>query len=285
MPKIGIYQMTSGINPADNAAALACAAREAKAGGAVMLFAPEMAAMIDRDRARAAPHILPFAQSAYVQGVCAAARDNALWIHGGSVPVLDEPLLDPDGTGNAGGRWRNRAFITDDQGTVRASYDKIHLFDIDLPSGESWRESRAYAPGEQAVIVETPLGDMGMTICYDLRFPRLFEALADAGAGIITVPAAFTVPTGAAHWHMLLRTRAVDYGCFIIAAAQCGQHQDGRETYGHSLVVSPWGEVLLDMGTAPGLALIDIDLAEVEQIRQRLPLRAHRRVIAPPSRQ
>jgi predicted amidohydrolase len=158
----------------------------------------------------------------------------------------------------------------------------MHLFDVDLATGESWRESASYAGGEKPVIAETPFGRLGMTICYDLRFPDLYRALTGAGASILSVPAAFTVPTGEAHWHILLRARAIEAGVFVVAAAQAGRHEDGRETYGHSLVVGPWGEILLDMGAEPGLGFADIDLALVDEVRSRLPAIRHRRPIAEP---
>uniref|UniRef100_UPI0025E77557 nitrilase-related carbon-nitrogen hydrolase n=1 Tax=uncultured Sphingomonas sp. TaxID=158754 RepID=UPI0025E77557 len=162
---------------------------------------------------------------------------------------------------------------------IRARYDKMHLFDVDLPTGESWRESAAYAAGEQAVVVGSPVGRLGVTICYDIRFPDLFRALSDAGARVLSVPAAFTRPTGAAHWHVLLRARAIEAGAFVIAAAQTGVHQDGRETFGHSLVVDPWGEILLDMGDQPGIGYVDLDLAAVDRVQARVPALRHRRAI------
>ena len=171
--------------------------------------------------------------------------------------------------------------MIDGAGDIRARYDKIHLFDVDLPSGERYRESAAYAPGREAVVVETPWGRLGLAICYDLRFPDLFRALSDAGATILSIPAAFTVPTGRAHWHVLLRARAIEAGAFVLAAAQTGHHADGRETYGHSLAIDPWGEVLLDMAAAPGLALVTLEPARIDDVRRRIPALAHRRAIGP----
>lgn len=265
---IAILQMTSGIDPLANARTLSDAADAAAAGGADMLFAPEMSGLVDRDRARAAAHVQREADSVFIATARDAASRTGLWIHLGSLPVLgdgDDP------------RWRNRSLVIDPAGAVRARYDKLHLFDVDLPTGESWRESSAYAPGESVVAVDTPIGRIGMTICYDLRFSALFDALGAAGCDIIVVPSAFTVPTGSAHWHMLLRTRAVDQGCIILAPAQTGQHADGRTTFGHSLAVGPWGDVLLDMGTQPGLGFVDIDRDAIAQVRARLPLLRHRR--------
>ena len=169
--------------------------------------------------------------------------------------------------------------MIDERGVIRARYDKLHLFDVDLPGGISWRESAAYAPGESACVVASPIGQIGLSICYDLRFADLYRALSDAGATILTVPAAFTRPTGAAHWHVLLRARAIEAGAWVIAAAQTGVHEDGRETFGHALVIDPWGEIVLDMGEAPGLSLVDIDAGRVAEVRARLPVLAHRRAI------
>jgi predicted amidohydrolase len=193
-----------------------------------------------------------------------------LWLHLGSLAVRTED-----------NKLANRGFLIAPSGAIRARYDKIHLFDVDLPTGESWRESTVYRAGKGAVVVAgTPVGQLGLTICYDLRFPDLFSRLAEAGAQTIAVPAAFTVPTGRAHWEVLLRARAIETATFIVAAAQCGRHSDGRETYGHSLVVGPWGEVLLDMGEDIGVGFAEIELGMVDQVRQRIPSLTHRRPIA-----
>ncbi|MFP5456695.1 MAG: carbon-nitrogen hydrolase family protein, partial [Alphaproteobacteria bacterium] len=198
-----------------------------------------------------------------------AAREHGLWVHLGSLALK----------GGSDGRLVNRGFVIDDNGAIRARYDKIHLFDVDLPTGESWRESAAYAPGERSVIATTPWARIGLSICYDMRFPDLYRALSDAGAELLSVPAAFTVPTGKAHWHVLLRARAVEAGAFVIAAGQSGRHEDGRSTFGHSLVVDPWGEVLLDMGEEEGVGFADIDLARLVDVRARVPALRHRRPI------
>jgi deaminated glutathione amidase len=269
---IAVLQMTSGIDPEANARVLRAAAADAAAGGAAMIFAPEMAGLLDRDRGRAARHVGREEDSAWVAAAADCARNHGLWVHAGSIPVAG-----PDG------RWRNRSLLFSPAGEIAARYDKQHLFDVDLPTGESWRESSAYAPGEETVVAPSPLGPLGLTICYDLRFPALFAALSGAGALAIAVPSAFTVPTGAAHWALLLRARAVENGCFIIAPAQTGTHEDGRATYGHSMVVDPWGEVLFDMGEAPGVGFATIDPARVADVRSRIPVIAHRRAIpAPP---
>jgi predicted amidohydrolase len=169
--------------------------------------------------------------------------------------------------------------VIDDTGAIRARYDKLHLFDVDLPTGERWRESASYAPGQGAVVVDTPAGKLGPSICYDLRFPDLYRALSDAGATVLAVPAAFTRPTGAAHWHVLLRARAIEAAAYVVAAAQTGEHEDGRATYGHSLVVDPWGEIVLDMGEAAGVGFAEIDPARVTDVRARIPVLTHRREI------
>lgn len=268
--RVAVLQMRSGIDPAANARALVAGMEAAAAGGAKLLFTPEMTGLLDRDRARAAGTIVGEGDDL----VLAAARETAarlgLWTDLGSL------ALRPGGEET---RYVNRGFLIDDSGAIRARYDKLHLFDVDLPTGESWRESAAYRPGAGAVVAETPAGRLGLSICYDLRFPDLYRALSDAGAEILAVPAAFTVPTGRAHWHVLLRARAIEAGCFVVAAAQVGHHEDGRETYGHSLVIDPWGEILLDMGEEPGLGFAEIDLDRLRDVRARIPALRHRRAI------
>jgi len=243
-------------------------AARAKADGADMLFTPEMAGYLDRDRKRAAATLHSEGDDPVLAAVREAAAKQGLWVHLGSTPLKDE---------RSDGRWANRSFMIDDSGEIRARYDKIHLFDVDLATGESWRESSVYGPGERIVAVDTPWARMGMSVCYDMRFPDLYRALTNAGATVLLMPAAFTVPTGKAHWHILLRARAIEAGCFVVAAAQTGRHADGRETYGHSLVVDPWGDIVLDMGEPAGLALAEIDLSRVEDVRGRVPALANRR--------
>lgn len=266
--RAAIFQMTSGIDPAANAAAIVEMAGRAAEQGADMLFTPEMAGYLDRNRARAAETLRSEADDPVLNAVREAAARHGLWVHLGSLPLKEE---------GGDGRWVNRSFMIDDKGGIRARYDKIHLFDVDLATGESWRESSVYRPGEEVVAVDTPWARIGLSVCYDMRFPDLYRALTNAGATMLLVPAAFTVPTGQAHWHVLLRARAIEAGCFVIAAAQTGRHEDGRETYGHSLVIDPWGEVLLDMGEGTGLALAEIDLSRVEEVRGRVPAIANRR--------
>jgi deaminated glutathione amidase len=269
--RAALFQMTSGIDPAANAAAIVAMARRAKGEGADMLFTPEMAGYLDRDRTRAAQTLRAQGDDVVLAAVREAAAREGLWIHVGSLPLKGE---------RADGRWANRSFLIDANGDIRARYDKIHLFDVDLATGESWRESSVYGPGEQVVAVDTPWGRMGFSICYDMRFPDLYRALTDAGATILLAPAAFTVPTGQAHWHVLLRARAIEAGCFVIAVAQTGAHQDGRTTYGHSVVIDPWGDILLDMGDASGLGLADLDLSRIGDVRGRVPALANRREIS-----
>jgi predicted amidohydrolase len=268
--RAAILQMTSGTDPLPNAQAMVDAIHAAKARGADMLFTPEMAGQLDRDRTRAAATLTNEADNLVLARVREAAAKAGLWVHIGSLALKDE---------RTDGRWSNRSFIIDDTGAIRARYDKIHLFDVDLASGESWRESSVYGPGEQVVAVDTPWMRLGLSICYDLRFPDLYRALSDAGAKVLLVPSAFTVPTGQAHWHVLLRARAIEAGCFVIAPAQTGRHEDGRETFGHSCAIDPWGDILLDMGTQTGLALADIAMERVVEVRSRIPAIANRRTI------
>ena len=197
-----------------------------------------------------------------------AAAKHGIWVHLGSLALRGE-----------GDKFLNRGFVIDDTGAIRASYDKLHLFDVDLATGESWRESNTYCRGERAIVADTPLGKLGLAICYDMRFPDLFRALSDAGATILAVPAAFTRPTGQAHWHVLLRARAIEAAAFVIAAAQTGEHADGRATYGHSLAIGPWGDILLDMGEKAGLGFAEIDSARIAEVRARVPVLHHRRAI------
>ncbi len=266
--RAAILQSTSGIDPAVNATMLVDAIASASAQGADMLFTPEMVGSIDRDRERASTMLSNEASNVVLAAVRDAAARYGLWVHVGSLGLCDE---------RSDGRWSNRSFVIDSSGEIRGRYDKIHLFDVDLPDGISWRESAVYGPGERPVVVDTPWARMGLSICYDLRFADLFRRLSDAGATLLLVPAAFTVPTGRAHWETLLRARAIESAAFLLAPAQTGTHEDGRDTYGHSLVIDPWGEVLLDMGEAPGLALMDIDFARVEAVRARIPVLTHRR--------
>ncbi|MDE2436604.1 MAG: carbon-nitrogen hydrolase family protein [Sphingomonadales bacterium] len=269
MNRLAVLQMTSGIDPSANAAAIVAAVGASAMGGATMLFTPEMSGLLDRNRERAAPHIVTEDANPVLSAVREAAAGAGIWVALGSLAVQRED-----------GRWANRSFVIDANGMIAARYDKIHMFDVDLASGESWRESAAYAPGEAVVTVETPLGRLGLVVCYDLRFPALFEVLGRARCDLIAIPAAFTVPTGSAHWHVLQRARAIEASAYVVAAAQGGRHEDGRETYGHSLVVDPWGEVLLDMGgESGGLGFAEVDRARIAEVRTQLPSLANKRPI------
>jgi predicted amidohydrolase len=268
--RIAIFQSRTGVDPSANAEALVSAIEQAAKGGAEMLFTPEMSGLLDRDVERARQNVTSADQDQVLAACRAAAKGNGIWLHLGSLAVAAE-----------NGKFANRGFVIDRGGEVRASYDKIHLFDVDLPTGESCRESNVYRGGSEAVVVDgTPVGKLGLTICYDLRFPALFQSLTDAGAQLVSVPAAFTVPTGKAHWEILLRARAIEAGVFIVAAAQCGHHEDGRETYGHSLVVDPWGTIQLDMRDQVGVAFAEVDLGKVDEVRGRVPAIRHRREVA-----
>lgn len=269
MTRIALFQASSGIDPTANARALTDAIEQASAGGAEMLFTPEMTGLLDRDSARAAKVLRVQAEDEVLAAAQEAAARHRIWVHIGSLAVLVE-----------NGKVANRSCVIDREGQVRGTYDKLHLFDVDLPTGESWRESNTYSAGAGVTLVNgTPVGKLGLTICYDLRFPGLFAKLAESDADVITVPAAFTVPTGKAHWHVLLRARAIEAGLFVIAAAQVGRHEDGRNTFGHSLVVDPWGEILLDMGEDKGVGFADIDLKRISDVRSRIPALNHRRPI------
>jgi predicted amidohydrolase len=266
--RAAILQSTTGIDPLLSARTLVEAVERAAGEGADMLFTPEMSNVLDRDRTRAATTIVAEDDDVVLAATREAAAKAGLWVHIGSLAVKAEAGDAP---------YANRGLVIDDAGAIRARYDKIHLFDVDLPTGESWRESNSYVPGDRVVAVDTPWGRLGLSVCYDLRFPDLYFALSDAGATMLAIPAAFTVPTGKAHWHILQRARAIESAAFVIAAGQVGRHADGRDTFGHSLVVDPWGEVLLDMGDTVGLAYAEIDPAKVDEARGRIPVLSHRR--------
>ena len=274
MTRIALFQANTGIDPAANADRLVAAIDEAGRGGAQMLFTPEMSGMLDRNRKRAAEHVSPEGESAVLAAVVDAASAHGIWVALGSLAIRRE---------GGESRWANRSLLVSPDGSVVARYDKIHMFDVDIDdgaSGESWRESNGFAPGDRVVTADTPIGRLGLAVCYDMRFPALWAALGDARCDAIACPAAFTRPTGAAHWHVLLRARAIEASAYVIAAAQVGEHEDGRKTYGHSLVVDPWGEVVLDMGgEAPGVGFAEIDPARVASVRAQLPSLANRRAI------
>ena len=268
--KIAVCQTNSGIDPVENATALVSMVETSAKADAKMVFTPEMSGLLDRNGTRAAGNIERETEDKVLKALQKAASEHSIWIALGSLALAGE---------REDGRLVNRSFVIDDSGTVRARYDKLHLFDVDLSTGESWRESSRYAPGDAAVVVDTPHVTLGLSVCYDLRFPALYNALSDAGAQLLTVPAAFTVPTGEAHWHSLLRARAIENAAYVVAAAQSGLHQDGRSTFGHSLVVDPWGKVLLDMGEGQGVGFAEIDLEVMQQARTQIPALEHLRAI------
>lgn len=263
---IALLQLATGINPDQNAATVSAMARDAAARGAKIIFTPEMTGLLDSNRQRLLGSVLEAHHDITLTALQAVARETGVWIALGSLAVR-----------TSGDRCANRSFLIDATGEIVTTYDKIHLFDVDLPSGERYRESTSYAPGDKAVVATTPWGKLGLTICYDVRFPALYRALAKAGAEMIAVPAAFTKTTGEAHWHTLLKARAIETGCFIVAAAQSGLHEDGRTTYGHSLVINPWGEIVADGGDAVGTTMAYINLDEVNTARARVPSLGHDR--------
>ncbi|MDE2595327.1 MAG: carbon-nitrogen hydrolase family protein [Sphingomonadales bacterium] len=270
MTRVALLQMTTGIDPAANARTMADAVVRAAGEGAAMLFTPEMSGLIDRDRSRAKQQIAREADDRVLAAVREAAAKAGCWVAVGSLAI-----------DRGDGKWANRAFVIDAGGAIAARYDKIHMFDVDLATGESWRESNAYEPGEAVTTVMTPVGKLGLAICYDVRFPALFEALGRARCDVIAIPAAFTVPTGQAHWHLMQRARAVEASAYVLCAAQVGRHEDGRATYGHSLAIDPWGDVLLDMGgETAGLGYAEISPERIAEVRAQLPSLANRRVIA-----
>ncbi len=266
-PIAALIQMTSGTDPQRNLATIDRAMADAAARGAAMAFLPEMSLLLDRDRARSGAHIVREAESPWPTALQDMAQKHGLWLHSGSMPLLADD----------GKRRVNRSHVIAADGSIRARYDKIHMFDVTLPSGENWTESAAYAGGDTLAVVDTPLGRLGLSICYDLRFPELYRALVGQGVTLVAIPAAFTVSTGEAHWHVLMRARAIETGCHILAAAQSGLHDDGRATYGHSLIVDPWGAVLADGGTVEGeagyrIVSAPIDSAATDRARQAIPL-------------
>jgi deaminated glutathione amidase len=271
-------QFTAGPDPEPNLHQVSELIRQARGAGADLIMTPEVSNFIEsgrrrRDKARRE------ADDPFLAGMRDLARETGAWI------LLGSLVIDPAGEPGAEAgeeRLANRSFLIDAEGAIVARYDKIHMFDIDLPGGESYRESNAYRPGDRTVVAETPWGRLGMTVCYDLRFPHLYRALAQAGADFLAVPSVFTVPTGTAHWHVLLRARAIENGSFVFAPAQWGEHAGGRRSYGHSLIVDPWGEVLADGGEAPGIITAQIDPACIAKARGMVPSLQHDRVFTPP---
>ncbi len=258
--RIALAQMCSADSHAPNIAAMKALALDAKGQGADMLALPEVSGLMNANRKVSLTQVVAAEDDPFIAACREEAAKQGIWVHSGSTPVLA-----PDG------RFFNQSTLIDPAGEIRATYNKVHLFDVDIP-GATFKESKSFAPGDAAVLAETPWGPMGLTICYDMRFPHLHRTLAEGGARVIFSPAAFTVPTGRAHWHVLLRSRAIETGAFVIAPAQAGHHADGRETYGHSLAVDPWGKVIADLEEgAPKLEVVEMDLGLVEKTRGQIP--------------
>jgi deaminated glutathione amidase len=275
--RAGLVQLTVGDDPVANLTQTLLHIRAAAAGGAGFVLTPECTNMLSSDRAHQRAHLHLESDDPTLAALRAEAKALQIWLLIGSLGLL---------TQDADGRFANRSFLIAPTGDIVARYDKIHMFDVNVSETEVYRESAGYRPGTKAVLAETPFGRIGLTICYDLRFAQLHRRLAQAGAQILTVPAAFNHITGAAHWHVLLRARAIETGCFVLAPAQTGFHPEsqgkGRQTYGHSLAVAPWGEVLADGGTEPGVTLVDLDLTEVTKARARVPALTHDREFTGP---
>ena len=278
--RAALVQLCSSDDPAANLPATEALLREAAAGGAALALTPECTNIVSADRARQKAVLATEDEDETLARLRAVAAELGLWLVIGSLCLK---------SGDADGRFVNRSFLVGPDGRIRARYDKIHMFDVTLDGGESYRESAAYRPGGRAVLAGAAGVTLGLTVCYDLRFPHLYRDLARAGADVLTVPSAFTVPTGQAHWHVLLRARAIETGAFILAPAQSGTHAASagrpRRTFGHSLAVAPWGEVLADAGEAVGVTFVDIDPAEVARARGRVPSLGHDRDYARPERE
>src|SRR5712675_1476367 len=264
--RVGLVQMRAGRTPAANLDAVTKLIGEAKDGGADYVQTPEMTNIMEVSREKLFATIVPEENDASLATFRELARKLSIHLHIGSLAV--KATVD---------KAANRGFLIDPRGEIVARYDKIHMFDVDLANGESYRESRTFRPGENGVVADLPWGRIGLTICYDLRFPSLYRALAEAGASFIAIPAAFTKQTGEAHWHILLRARAIENGCYVMAATQGGMHENGRATFGHSLIVDPWGRIVAEGGTEPGVVMATIDPAEVANARGRVPSLQHGR--------
>lgn len=264
--RAGLVQLCSGRDVAANVRDAIALIREASQRGADYIQTPECTTLMELDRERLVAALQPEAGNTALAAFTDTACEIKRWLHIGSMAIKL-----PDG------RMANRSYLIAPDGRIAARYDKIHMFDVDLGNGDVYRESESYAAGSKAVVADLPWGPLGLTICYDLRFPALHRMLAKGGAKFLAVPAAFTRITGEAHWHTLLRARAVEAQSFVFAAAQAGRHENGRETFGHSLIISPWGQVLADAGTDPGVVVADIELAILDDVRRRLPSLMHDR--------
>ena len=259
--RVAALQMRSGTDTARNAADFEALVREAAGKGARYVQSPEMTGALQRDRKSLFASLRPQASDIVVGAAEKLARELGIYVHVGSTAIARED-----------GKVANRAFLFDPGGNLVTTYDKIHMFDVDLDNGESWRESNTYEPGRETVIAELPEARLGLAVCYDLRFPQLFQAQALAGAEVLTAPAAFTKQTGEAHWHVLLRARAIENGAWLLSAAQGGRHEDGRETYGHSMVVDPWGRIVAEADhDEPGVIVADIDVSASAKARAKIP--------------
>ncbi len=275
--KAGLLQITSGDDPAANLAMVLAMMRDAAAQGAEFVLTPEVTNCVSQSRDRQRAVLQTEADDITLAGLRAGAAELGVWLAIGSLALK---------TGDADGRFANRSFLIDPRGAIVAHYDKIHMFDVDVTATETFHESAGFRPGDRAVVADTPFARIGLTVCYDLRFAYLYRALAQGGADILLVPAAFSPVTGIAHWEPLLRARAIETGCYVLATAQTGNHPIStgkpRQTYGHSMVVAPWGEVLADGGTEPGIVLADLDIAAVAQARRRIPALTHDRPFTGP---
>jgi predicted amidohydrolase len=264
--RVGLIQMRSGRDPRANVDAAARLIHEAKAAGADYVQTPEMTNIMEVKREALFAALAPEESDLSLAAFRDTARTHRVWLHVGSLALKASP-----------DKAVNRSFLIDPQGEITARYDKIHMFDVDLANGESYRESRSYRAGEVAIGADLPWGRLGLTICYDLRFPALYRALAEAGASFLAIPSAFTRQTGEAHWHVLMRARAIENTCYVLAAAQGGKHENGRETFGHSLVVDPWGRVIAEGGEEPGVVMAEVAPADIVTARTRIPSLQHGR--------
>lgn len=271
--KIACAQTTTGPEVAGNITQATDLIRRARDAGADFIGLPEVVNVMDLDKKALAAKTTTEKDDAMLAAMRDLAKETGAWLLLGSLVVKHDGVVDDQGRP----KFANRSFLIGADGKIKARYDKIHMFDVDLDGGESYRESRAYEPGTRAVLADLPWTKLGMTICYDLRFPHLYRHLAHEGAELLSIPAAFTRPTGQAHWHVLMRARAIENACYLFSPAQCGVHQGGRKTYGHSLIVDPWGEVIADGGEEPGIVVAEIDMAKVAEARAKVPSLRHDR--------
>lgn len=271
--RVACVQLTSTTKIEENIGISTALVREAHGKGARFITMPEVVNLCQRRSEEAKATVQLQENETALAAYRALAQELGVWLLAGSLAIK---LPDDE-------RLANRQFLIDDKGGIVATYDKIHMFDVNLANGETFRESKTYRPGDRAVVAPTPWAPLGMTICYDVRFPYLYRSLAHAGAKMLAIPSAFTRRTGEAHWHILMRARAIETGCFVIAAAQCGDHEDGRKSYGHSVIIGPWGEVIADGGEEPGVIVADLDFAAVDKARSMIPSLTHDRSYPDPA--